>query len=200
MENKPEGKNIRRWRIALLVVGALMTAIAVLAMAMYGTARAPKPGAEKWTPSPMPSVVGVENVENKAVVISADCVETVEYRYLLCGHTKYVKQKAGSEIAGLTEEEFRLRYPGFQMLQFSPTAIQGTVIINAYCPDHYILKAIDGMVDIYRIKPGTGEFALYKRLGMHIEEFKESCKQGVARGMAFDSIEDLEGFLEDQES
>ncbi|MDP2891681.1 MAG: hypothetical protein Q8O09_00905, partial [Bacillota bacterium] len=114
MENNPEGKNMRRWRIALLVVGALMTAIAVLAMAMYG-ARAPKPGAEKWTPSPaMPGVVGVEN---KAAVISTDCVETVEYRYLLCGHTKYVKQRVGSELAGLTEEEFMMRYPGFQMLQ-----------------------------------------------------------------------------------
>lgn len=137
--------------------------------------------------------------QQNAVVLLNGALVTYEYHYTLCGHTKTEVKAATPAMIGLNQEELGKTYPQMQIGDFSPNSFKATISVNLYCPDHFILKADGGMVDIYQTNQDTGAIEVTKKLSIPLTEFDADRTDDLKTGIPFDTIESLEEFLDDQE-
>ena len=118
---------------------------------------------------------------------AADCIITLNAAYANCSH------KLKSEVPvmpGLTLNDLKEEFPAYSFVDFSSKQITASVRLNAYCPEHCLLKLeSDGMLWVYKTVENTEiqeNAARYKDFNIDPEQLNL-----LKTGKLFSSMDDL---------
>jgi hypothetical protein len=72
---------------------------------------------------------------------------------------------------------------------------------DQYCPDHYIIKADDnGSIFVYRNMEGMDKLSAVMKMNFTTDDVPKDYRPLLKDGMVFDSVEEIEGLIEDAET
>lgn len=121
-------------------------------------------------------------------------------RYTTCEHDKVRQEEPEPEFIGKTVAELAARYPDFK-LETGDGIICMVRTVNQYCPDHYFIKCDDsGNIYVYRNTEGLDKLTMVMKLDFSIEAVPVDFQPLLREGMAFGSVEEIEGLIEDADS
>ncbi len=120
--------------------------------------------------------------------------------YSTCGHTMVREEAPDSRLVGKKLEEFAGYYPDYKL-----SLVDGNIrmdrTIYQYCPDHYIIKSDStGSIFVYRNLGGLDKLTMVTKLSFPVESIPPDYRPLLEEGMAFGSIEEIEGLIEDAET
>ncbi len=108
-----------------------------------------------------------------------------------CGHTAEVSKTITVQPG--EEDKILEGYPGFLVEEISDDRIILSTQRDCYCPDHYVLVAQDQRVVVLKTDSETMEPVVLMQLD---EGYLHENLKAYSDGMAFDSLEDINLYLE----
>ena len=190
-EKKNENiKMILNGRQLLLGLGTLGALAVLLAVGL-----APD---EAAAPGPEPSVAQVDSAAG--VTLAADCQVVQHLIYTPCGHELTRRQPLPEELVGTGRAEAEAAYDLWQITSFSATELAMEQTVEIYCPEHHVLMPdASGVLCIFENRYGDA-LALVRSLDTPLSSLPESLQEELRQGKGFDSVEELERWLENAES
>ena len=120
--------------------------------------------------------------------------------YKKCAHQKVSEKSPEQDTIGLTYQQFANRYPGYALV-VSSAVLRMEHAVDQYCPDHYVIKSQDdGAIFVYRNLDGEDKLTVVSKLGLTMASVPDDYKQYIVDGIAFGSVEEIEGFIENAET
>lgn len=140
----------------------------------------------------------VDAIKKTAVIPNYYTVE-LHYNYKKCGHTIIVTKHLplGKDY---TDKYFEKNYTGSQVLELNKDKAILNIDVYQYCPNHFILMYRDGYIGIFKSATDKKDLVLYKKLKLSIDSITGKLQDNIKEGIAFNSLEDIEKFLEDYET
>lgn len=123
-----------------------------------------------------------------------------ERYYTACRDKRVEERRADGYEAGLSQQDIWLKFPGWDIYEFTAEKVVFTKDIEGYCPGHFILKDKDGMVVIYMPSEDGYEYKSIEETRIPTEMLPPDIQDEIRRGLVMDSIEDVEHFMENLES
>ena len=193
---KKVGKLIPFNRQILLGTVTLVAAAVLLIIGLYPrSANAPQ-----LSGTPLP-----ENPADAAGTVASTRVESgceliQEASYSRCGHTTTRRTQLPQELDGKTRQEVEAVYGGWQVTEFLPKRITMARKLEMYCADHVVLMPDEtGVLSVFQNKYGDA-MAFVESLDMRLDSLPEASREEVRAGKGFDTLADLEEWLENMES
>ena len=179
--------NGRQLLLGLGVLGALAVLLAV----------GLKPD-QASAPEQEPSAAQVDSAAG--VTLAADCQVVQHLTYTPCGHELTRRQPLPQEMVGKTRAEAEAAYDLWQITSFSATELAMEQTVDLYCPEHQVLMPdASGVLCIFENRYGDA-LALVRSLDTPLSSLPESLQEELRQGKGFDSVEELERWLENAES
>lgn len=120
--------------------------------------------------------------------------------YARCGHERVREEPPDPQMVGKTLGQFAACYPAYAMT-VEGGHIRMSRTIDQYCPNHYYIQSDEnGKIYVYRNLDGLDKLTIVKKLDFGVEKVPEDYWPLLAEGMAFGSIEEIEGLIEDAET
>lgn len=151
------------------------------------------------TPSQTPGVAPTPSdsqVIHQEVRLSNDADVAIVYSHTLCKHEKTVALTDKS-WAGMTREQLAAAYPNAKVVEFSAKRARLSQSIAQYCPEHYFVRYEDGDICVYQPELGKTEL---KRISVLEDVYLPYPDADLEKGIVFDSVGDLEIYLENFDS
>lgn len=192
-DKQPEKPTIKTVidRRQLILGGVTLAVMAVLLIVGLTPRTASAPDAEPDT-----AQVGSDTAQT----LSASCEIVQHMTFTRCGHDLTRRQALPAELAGKTRAEAEDAYDGWQITSFSADEIKMEESLDMYCPEHMVLLPDDsGMLCVFQNRYGDA-LALVRELSLPLTDLPESVQEDVRVGKGFNTIEDLEAWLESVES
>lgn len=122
------------------------------------------------------------------------------YQFTGCMHT--LKRDADAmPYVGETREEFQEEYPDGRMNAFSSETVEVDFLRIGACPAHVMLKADDaGQLRILKANAETLEVESVQVLPLFAAAFDAETAEELYEGIAFDSADEINEYLENAES
>lgn len=120
----------------------------------------------------------------------------LERFYSKCGHTLYEEDSMERRYIGKTEDELTALFPNWQLKRFDPEQVVLHMELDAYCPDHYLIKEEDGYLVIFRSDKDTGLPLIVEAMEVSLEHLNQEALDEIKEGVIVDSIEGVEPLLE----
>ena len=187
----------------LIIAFSILFAVGISVFSGYYLARNDDLDAE-------PSPAGTKSVaedENSAMPVAVndgrvgrDAKIYFAYYYERCGHTIEKQIDATEDMIGLTREQFAELYPDAEITEFSPNAVHVKQRFSQYCPKHLILKQHENGLAIFKTVAGTERMELYMRIAVDFDSLAADDQAVLKTGRMFNSLEDIEAYIEDIES
>lgn len=126
-------------------------------------------------------------------------VQRVLY-YTVCGHAVTRHEPPIENGDRIDLDALRRANPGCEVQAF-PSHVRITHTIRQYCPSHYVLFP-DGeeRLSIYRNITGGERLSLWITFEVDPSAIPWAVRESLVLGMPFDTVEDIEHFLEDVSS
>lgn len=152
------------------------------------------------TPAPTVSSAAepVGNIGEQSILPTTDV--TIRYTFLLCGHTRE-KHETGGELTGYTLEDITKKYPDARVLELSGERAVIERELERYCPDHVALF-VDGAGNLCISQTDETDFEAEKvtTLNYDVSDLPEEVISQLEEGIVFDTLEQVNAYLEDVES
>ena len=120
----------------------------------------------------------------------------LERYYSKCGHTLDEEDSMESRYIGKTEDDLIKLFPKWQLKRFTPEQVVLRMELDAYCPDHYLVKEEDGYLVIFRSDKDTGIPLIVEAIEVSLEHLNQETLDEIKEGVIVDSIEGVEQLLE----
>ena len=133
-------------------------------------------------------------------VTTQDTLLVFERYYTSCNDKRVEERKAEGYEVGLSRQDIRLKFPEWDIYEFSTEKVILTKEIHDYCTGHFILKDRDGMVVIYMPSEEGDEYKGFEETQVPTEILPPDVQDEIQRGLVMDSLEDVEHFMENLES
>jgi hypothetical protein len=115
----------------------------------------------------------------------------VTWRYAMaCGHEVSIQD--AQPVVGKTRAELAQAYGADAVVQFSPARVEIRQARDISCPDHYVLKLENDTLTVRKTDAALKERIL---LTLDIPLPKDAAAECI-KGMTFDSLEDINIYLE----
>ncbi len=150
-----------------------------------------EPRVVKITPSPSDVPAAADDSE-----ISKGAVVKWEYEYEMCGHSVYLSCMADDHTIGLKFSQLQAEYPDARIVSFEPEMVSLKMSFDCYCPRHYILKRYMDSLAIFRTILGAGEQETYRKIPIRFDGLNADEQEVLEAGKLFESIEELERYIE----
>jgi hypothetical protein len=141
-----------------------------------------------------------ENVikSGDSAILPTTQVVWIDY-YQKCEH-EYVNSKTDN-IVGMTGPELENKYPDYAVTQMTPEFVRLVRNVDGYCPSHYLLKigGTDSLC-VMRTDPVTLTLTQEKELLIDLDAFEAGVQEQLKEGIVFNSMEEINAFIEDIES
>ncbi len=134
------------------------------------------------------------SVETNKTLLEASM--KLERYYSKCGHTLDEEESMESHYIGKTENELIKLFPKWQLKKFTPEQVILRMELDAYCPDHYLIKEEDGYIVIFRSDKDTGIPLIVEAMEVSLEHLNQETLDEIKIGIVVDSIEGVEQVLE----
>ena len=178
-------------RSQLLTGGAMLAGLALL----MAVALAPKSAMDDAV---LPDAAQVRT--DTQMTTAADCQLIQHMTYSPCGHDLTRRMTLPAELTGKDRSALTAAYDAWQITSFASAEVVMEQTLPLYCPQHVVLLPDEsGMLCVFQNKYGDA-LALVKELDLLLTELPESSQQLVRQGKGFDTIEELEKWLEGTDS
>ena len=118
----------------------------------------------------------------------------LQVNYTKCGHMVET-DVTDKKYVGMTREELENQFANAELTEFSKDKAVFLVETPSVCTLHYIVKYENGMLNIYQPQENQAEPTLYKSIEMDAVN-----DAALEEGVIFDSLEQVESYLENIES
>ncbi|WZL78382.1 hypothetical protein QBE55_12840 [Eubacteriales bacterium mix99] len=129
-----------------------------------------------------------------------DSVLVFKRSYTRCRHTLEEETEMDSGNVGKTGKQLKRAFPEWQLAKFTPEEVTFRKSIDGYCPNHYVIKAKEGYLVIYRPEKDTGKLEAVEESNISYRWLSPEMKEQVDKGLAVDSREAVERLMENLES
>lgn len=126
-------------------------------------------------------------------------VEYVMY-YTLCGHKVITREPAGIELIDKSREEVAKLFPDMTISSFSPDCVTVEQSVPLRCAQHFILKRNESGLSVYQTDAATLEVNEVASFPMDVENLPNDIQQMLSDGMVFETLGEIEAYLEDLDS
>ena len=177
---------------SLLTGTAVLVGMALLLMIglMPRTASAPEDS------MPDTALVGSDT----AVTLSVDCQLVQRLTYTPCGHELTRRQALPTELAGKGRAELEAAYDLWQVTSFASDEVSMAQALDMYCPEHVVLMPDEsGMLCVFVNRYGDA-LGLIRELNIPLSELPDDLQESLRSGKGFDTEEQLDLWLESNES
>lgn len=141
----------------------------------------------------------VNQAEDK-YFIKADTTVYYEYTYELCGHIYEEYKEPTKEMIGLDEDGLAKMFPDATSVSIDEEGAHIKLTLNQICPQHVMLKLEGDKCVIYRNVLGTEKMKAEQDFSIDENKWDSEWLQSLKEGIIFESVEELESFVEDMES
>jgi hypothetical protein len=138
--------------------------------------------------------------DQEAEVITLETLLVFERFYKECQHRKIEQCNVSLDHIGLSENEFSQLYSTWEIKEFSPSKIWLKKEINTYCPEHYIIKDKNGCIAIYQPLEDNDGIWLIEQTKVNTALLDIETQNRIREGIVVDSIEEIEGLIENWDS
>lgn len=174
----------------------MLGCITLLAMAaLLAVGLAPRQAA---APQAEPETAQVGS--DPAVTLDASCQVVQHLSYTPCGHSLTRRLALPQELVGKGRAEAEAAYDPYRIVTFSATELVMERTLDLYCPDHVVLMPdASGVLCVFENRYGDA-LALLHELSTPLSSLPESYQEELLPGKGFDTLDDLEAWLEAMES
>ena len=132
--------------------------------------------------------------------ILPDTTIVCNYNFSACDHT-VTKSIDSLPYVGQTREEFLLEFRDAEIESFSSSAVRINSMVVGPCPQHIMLRADDtGQLNVYQTSEESLEIVGIQALPMYAASFSQEVGEELYEGIVFDSIDEINAYLENAES
>ena len=136
--------------------------------------------------------------EKTSVASGCELVQTIHYSR--CGHDVTRRRKAEKELEGAELKQVREAFADWTITSYAPHEIVMSCSKALYCPDHLVVMPDGaGVLGVYFNEYGDG-YALQKQLEVPVSDLDEQTMETIHLGLAFKTMQEIELWLETQES
>ncbi len=194
-QKKKLGKALPINRQVFLGAAALVAATVLLIIGLYPRdAAAP----DLYTTPPPENAADAAGTQSSRV--EAGCELVQQLTYSRCDHKVDRRTPLPQELVGKTRQEVEAAYEGWQVTEFLPKRITMARLFPLYCADHVVLMPDEtGVLSLFENKYGDA-MAFVRSLEIDMDALPESIAEEVRMGKGFDSLEEVEQWLESIES
>ncbi len=141
---------------------------------------------------PNKEITNIPNID----LITPNTVLEFEVNFELCGHSKIKKSASASDDEiNLSEEQMRVKYQDWQIVNFEPEKVVLRKTVNAYCPDHFIIGVKGEGIAVYKYNI-DGQKVLLDETDIQISTLTPEDQEIVKGGIVADTEDELQGVLE----
>lgn len=133
-------------------------------------------------------------------VTTKDTLLVFEKYYISCSDKITEERNAEGYEIGLSSQDIRLKFPEWDIYEFSSEKVVLTKEIRDYCPNHFILKDRDGIVVIYMPPEDGDEYKDFEETQVFTDVLPPDVQDEIRKGLVLDSLEDVEHIMENLES
>ena len=134
----------------------------------------------------------------KEVRISPNAFITFKEIYEGCGHTKVDFVEVPQDFLNLSEDELKDKYSDWNIEKFTDTDIVLSKEFNGSCDVHFIVKDVNGVVTVFRIKEDNTEEE-YQVTDIATEYLTDTDKLEMEKGIRVNGKQNLNQLIEDYE-
>jgi len=120
--------------------------------------------------------------------------------YKLCKDVITEKRKPYIGEIGTKEEGIQSIFPGWTIEKFTGEQLVLSKQIDNYCSNHYILKEQGGLVTIYAPLEEDEGLEVIKHTTVKVHSLPPDLQQEIEKGMAVESMEQIEYLIESWQS
>ena len=130
--------------------------------------------------------------------ISPNCLITLKRYYDECQHTINEYLDIPKDLVNGTKSDLQREYPNWEIQKYSNNEIILYKEFNSNCGQHFVLRDVDGKINIYKINENNEE-ELYEKTEISVEYLTETDKIEIQNGIRVNGIEELNQLIEDFE-
>ena len=134
----------------------------------------------------------------KEVRISPNAFITFKEIYEGCGHTKVDFVEVPQDFVNLSEDELKDKYSDWNIEKFTDTDIVLSKEFNGSCDEHFIVKDVNGVVIVFKIKEDNTEEE-YQVTDIATEYLTDTDKIEIEKGIRVNGKQNLNQLIEDYE-
>ncbi len=124
----------------------------------------------------------------------------ISNRFSLCGHS-IETDEIGGELVGCTTADILSKWPQAHVKELTGERASIERELEGCCPLHYMLTdAGDGMLEVTQTEPETYRTRMVMRIRTEPEQFIQEEREQLRKGIVFDSLEQINAYLESLES
>lgn len=132
--------------------------------------------------------------------ILPDTVIVCNYSFSACDH-KLTRSIDALPHVGQTQEEFLLEYRDTEIESFSSSSVRLSSMIVGPCPLHIMLRADEtGQLHVYQTSDESLELISIQTLPIYAASFPQEIAEELYEGIVFDSVDEINAYLENAES
>ncbi len=198
-ENKRFRRRVAAGGIGLFLIGTLFGALVMLEIPaefdwnfdLFGKSAQQ----QEEVPEETPDTLGADAPRDAVVAGDAEVEWLV--RFTKCGHETAIEPAGG--IAGMTRKEIASAYPDYAIEIFDTAYVRIVKSAESYCPAHYTLSMGEDALVITKTDVDTLAPKEVMRIIADTSLLDEEALAALAAGVTFDSLEDINAYLEGAE-
>ncbi len=119
--------------------------------------------------------------------------------YNECEHLIETEREIDSTLINKNESELQIEYIGWEIQKFTQNEVVVYKEINDFCNEHYLLKDVDGEINVYKLDKYNKEVELIQNTGIETRYLPETDLEELKEGIKAYGIVEVNEKIEDFE-
>lgn len=128
--------------------------------------------------------------------INSDTRLILKTLYTQCGNTVIDRHEINGSLVGLDKEGLLRHYPGWTVEKFEGEEVILSTKVEGPCPGHYVLRANNGYIAIYKIAE-EGDEVFVENTDIPLSILRLRDQDRIRKGLLLGDIEEVNRYLED---
>lgn len=143
---------------------------------------------------------GAQPTAQEKQTVEADCQLVQTIHYTRCGHEVTRRLTADQAYHGASLKQMQEAFADWSITSYSAKEIVMSCSMPLYCPEHLVVMPDGaGVLGVYYNEYGDS-YALQKQLEVPVSDLDAETMETIHLGVAFGSMQEIEMWLETQES
>lgn len=141
----------------------------------------------------------IEQTSSTENVITPNTVLIEKMYYNECEHLVEKEKKVEEKLINKNEAELQIEYIGWVIQKFTPSEVVVYKEINDFCDEHYLLKDVNGSINVYKLDKYGREKELIQETKIQTRYLPEIDLQELEKGIKAYGNTELIQLLQDFE-
>ena len=138
------------------------------------------------------------DTSSQEIRVNPTAIIKMKQYYKKCGHTTENEFSVPEDIINMNQKQVEKYYFGWHVDSFSSSEIIVSKENRGICDEHYIIRDVDGLVNVYCIKDNNSESLVYSTQ-IETKYLPKEDNEKLKQGISIVGKENLSSLLEDYE-